>query len=84
MTFRDFLKDLEGQELYYVPDPATGQHVLSSVSSALSGKTKCTLLRVEEDFVVLDFKKDGMFSAPEETLYISINAIYCSFPPAKK
>ncbi len=82
MIFRDFLKDLEGQKLsLIVASAAGGIHVLVNAGSIMG--EKCTLLRVEEDFIVLEFVKTSMFNA-SKMLYIPISMVYCDFAGDKK
>ncbi len=78
MTYRDFLKDLEGQKLYYATTP--GVHILKK--EKYGAYQECTLLRVEDDFIVLGFEK-SMFSKGM-TLYAPITSVHCEFPEEKK
>ncbi len=79
MIFRDFLKELEGQKIGHVP-ATSGIHILVNVDSVMGAK--CTLTRVEDDFIVLDFKKEGIFSSTK-TLYVPISMVYCDFAEVK-
>ena len=79
MTYRDFLKDLEGQKLSYGYTP--GQHALYNEDSMMG--TKCTLQSVEDDFIVLEFVKTSIFNV-SKTIYVPINAVYCDFSGEKK
>ncbi len=81
MTFKDFLKDLEGQKLSYTPNPTTGQHALVNAGSIMG--EKCTLLRVEEDFIVLEFIKTSIFNSAK-MIYVPISMVYCDFAEEKK
>ena len=82
MTYRDFLKDLEGQKLSYISASAAGGvHVLVN-SGSIMGE-KCTLLRVEEDFIVLEFVKTSIFNAAK-MIYVPIAMVYCDFAEEKK
>lgn len=80
MIYRDFLKDLEGQALGHIP-ATSGIHILVNVDSVMGAK--CTLLRVEEDFIVLEFIKTSIFNS-SKTLYIPIAMVYCDFAEEKK
>jgi hypothetical protein len=79
MIYRDFLKDLEGQKLYYATTP--GIHILKR--EKYGAYTECTLLRVEDDFIVLGFEKNGIFTKAL-TLYAPITSVHCEFPEEKK
>jgi hypothetical protein len=81
MIYRDFLKDLEGQILSHFPATSGGVHILANESSLIG--TKCTLLRVEEDFIVLEFVKTSIFNS-SKMLYIPISMVYCDFADEKK
>ena len=74
MTYRDFLKDLEGQKLYH--SYLQGIHTLTTVKHY--GHMECTLLRVEEDFIVLGFKLDSMLSKAAWTSYAPITSVHCA------
>ena len=79
MTYRDFLKNLEGQKLSYYNTP--GQHALFNENSIMG--EKCTLQSVEDDFIVLEFIKTSIFNV-SKTIYVPINAVYCDFSGEKK
>ena len=82
MTYRDFLKNLEGQKLYY-GTTASGVYMLRKERDA-SAHQECTLLRVEDDFIALEFEKRGMLSTKLLTLYAPITSVHCEFPEEKK
>lgn len=78
MKYNDFLKEFEGKEVYYFPN--NGTYLLCSKEKI--GYTKCTLNIVGEDFVLLNFTKDGMFSS-NKSLSIPLGLIIFEFPPIK-
>ncbi|KOY86388.1 hypothetical protein AD998_09735 [bacterium 336/3] len=78
MKYNDFLKEFEGKEVYYFP--STGVFYLCSKEKM--GYTKCTLNIVGEDFVLLGFTKDSMFTS-SKSLSIPLGLIIFEFPPIK-
>jgi hypothetical protein len=79
MRYSEFLKEFEGKELYYFQNPNGTTHL--SVSDKI-GFTKCILNTVAEDFVLLSFTKEGMFSS-SKSLIIPMGLIIFEFPPLK-
>ena len=82
MTYRDFLKNLEGQKLYYGAT-ISGVYILRREREGVVNQ-ECTLLRVEDDFIALGFEKRGMLSTKLLTLYVPITSVHCEFPEEKK
>ena len=78
MKYRDFLKEFEGKEIYYFPSNGT----IFLCSKEKMGYTKCTLNIVGEDFILLNFIKDSMFTS-NKSLSIPLGLIIFEFPPVK-